>query len=189
MRKRFQLSLFRIQTTWDTLQSHSFTIPYHMIFLKPPGSLTYPCQQKRPYIFVSSSSSFSSVDIKPNSRLKSKSLAPPLRPSWRTSTTLEIQFFVHFQAFHRVWRTHRHHHRCSEDNCSTSLLSFPRPLDSMQSLVCYRSTHTFRVPNWECPRIWSLGQTGLQECFCVCSKHNIFSLMTSMSADVPINID
>ena len=70
-------------------------MPHHIVFLKPPGSLWYPCQHKGPNIFVSSSLSLSSVHMSPNSTSKShviqKSLAPPRRPSRSTSVTLEMQ--------------------------------------------------------------------------------------------------
>ena len=63
-------------------------------FLKPPRSLSYPCQHKGPYSFISSSLPFSSMHISPNSTVKSpviwKSLAPPSRPSQSTLTTLEM---------------------------------------------------------------------------------------------------
>ena len=68
-------------------------IPYHISFLKPSGSLSYACQRKGPYLSFSSSMSFSSAHIIPNSTLRSpvmlKSLAPPRRPSRRTFGTLE----------------------------------------------------------------------------------------------------
>ena len=43
------------------LQLNSFRIPYHISFLKPPGSRSYPCQHKGTYTPLSSSMSFSSV--------------------------------------------------------------------------------------------------------------------------------
>ena len=50
---------------------NSFIIPYHISFLKPSGSLSYPCQRKGPYISFSSSTYISSVHIIPNSTLRS----------------------------------------------------------------------------------------------------------------------
>ena len=48
------------------LQLNSSIIPYHINFLKPPGSLSYPC-----YRTLSHSMSFSSVHIIPSSTLRS----------------------------------------------------------------------------------------------------------------------
>ena len=79
----------------EALQLNSFIIPNHINFLKPSGSLSYPCQHKGPYIPVNSSMSFSSVHIIPNATLTSpamrKSLAPARRPSRSTTMTLEMQ--------------------------------------------------------------------------------------------------
>ena len=120
--KKHLLSLYHIWTTWRT--QHFYNSAPH-IFLRPTGSLSYPCQHKGPYIFVSSSLSFSPMPINPiptvKSSVMSKSLAPPLQPSRST--------LLHLQTVTRVWSKYRHHHSCSEEHCCASLLSFPRPLD------------------------------------------------------------
>ena len=79
----------------DALQSNSFVISHDIIFLKPPGSLSYSCRHEGPYIPISSSMSFSSAHIIPNSTSRSlimwNSVAPHRRPSRSTLKTLEMQ--------------------------------------------------------------------------------------------------
>ena len=93
--KASALSALPLQT--HRPRSEHFTIKFFhdsSFFLKPPRSLSYRCQHKGPYIFVSSSSSFTSVHIRHGSTLKSpviqKSLGPALRPSRSTLTTPEM---------------------------------------------------------------------------------------------------
>ena len=177
VRVREGISLFLPYTDQvDALQLNSLNISHHIISLKPPGSLSHPCQHKGPFfsrqlldfIFVCTHHSQFHIEITCHVEVLGSS---PTSFSKYFKDARDAGL-VHLQTFAWVWRAYAAITIAVPKRIAVHLSSNFHDLflcktvlkpTTLRTQICYCNTYIEADPDCAHPKTWSLERKGGQE--------------------------